>query len=320
MLDILATIPSKKKQTQSGWYSFNAVCCHNRGHKPDKKQRGGIKFDDQNNWSYHCFNCHFKCGFKLGKSLTSNTRQMLQWCGVEKEQIERWSFESLRHRDLLDLAKFVQKPFVVNFETKKLPEGSIPLDEDNPEHKIHVDYLASRGLTPDSHTYYVMPNETGRQRIIIPYYYNGEIVGNTSRFYDGRAPKYLSDQQKGYVFNLDNQSPDWQVCILVEGQFDAISIGGCAYMGSNISDQQSQILSRLHRKIIVVPDRDHAGMEVCDRALELGYRVSIPDWDSDIKDVNDAVKRYGRLSATLSIIEAATSSKIKVEMLRKKFK
>jgi DNA primase len=166
----------------------------------------------------------------------------------------------------------------------------------------------------------VNPEDTGRQRIIIPYYYGGHLVGNTSRFYDNRAPKYLSEQQRGYVFNIDNQQADWTVCILVEGQFDAISIGGCAYLGSTISEQQAHILSKLRRTIIVVPDRDSAGLEVCDRALELGYRVSIPDWDSDIKDVNDAVKRYGRLTTTLSILEAATSSKIKIEMTRKKFK
>jgi DNA primase len=76
----------------------------------------------------------------------------------------------------------------------------------------------------------------------------------------------------------------------------------------------------LNREIIVVPDRDKAGMSVCERALDLGYKVSIPEWNANVKDVNDAVKRYGRLPTLLSILEAATSSKITVEMKRKKFK
>jgi hypothetical protein len=59
-------------------------------------------------------------------------------------------------------------------------------------------------------------------------------------------------------------------------------------------------------------------MEVCERALELGYHISIPSWASDIKDVNDAVRRYGKLATTMSILQAATSSRIKVEMTRKK--
>lgn len=319
MLDILSIIPGKKRHTSSGWFSFNGVCCHNRGHKPDRRGRAGIIFDGDR-WSYSCFNCHFKCGHGPGNLFTSNTKKLLQWCGIDDSQIEKWSFESYAQRHTMDMNALPYKPFVVNFADRALPEGSIPLDANNPDHKFHIDYLASRGLSPDSYPYYVNPEDTGRERIIIPYYYHGRLVGNTSRFYDNRTPKYLSEQQRGYVFNVDNQKPEWSVCILVEGQFDAISIGGCGYLGSTISDQQANVIGRLHRTIIVVPDRDAAGLQVCDRALELGYRVSIPEWESDIKDVNDAVKRYGRLTTTLSILEAATSSKIKIEMTRKKYK
>ena len=74
----------------------------------------------------------------------------------------------------------------------------------------------------------------------------------------------------------------------------------------------------MNRRIIVVPDRDLTGMDICDRALELGYSVSIPDWAPYIKDVNDAVVEYGKLPTLLSILEAATSSKIRIEIQRTK--
>ena len=77
MFDILSVIPGKKKLTHGGWHSFNAICCSRRGHKTDTRGRGGIKFDGQFNWSYHCFNCGFKCGFMLGKSITQNTKNIL---------------------------------------------------------------------------------------------------------------------------------------------------------------------------------------------------------------------------------------------------
>jgi len=48
MFDILTVIPGKKKLTQSGWHSFNAPCCHNRGHSVDRRMRGGIKSDGTN--------------------------------------------------------------------------------------------------------------------------------------------------------------------------------------------------------------------------------------------------------------------------------
>jgi hypothetical protein len=50
----------------------------------------------------------------------------------------------------------------------------------------------------------------------------------------------------------------------------------------------------------------------------LGYQVSLPNWEADIKDVNDAVVRYGKLPTLMSILQSATNSKIKIEMNRKK--
>jgi DNA primase len=155
-------------------------------------------------------------------------------------------------------------------------------------------------------------------RVIIPYTYKNKIVGHTSRFLDNKIPKYLNEQQAGYVFNIDMQKPDWQICIVTEGIFDALSIDGVAVMHDEINSDQALLLSTLNKQIIVVPDRDKTGLKMCDRALELGYQVSLPVWEADIKDVNDAVVRYGKLPTLLSILQSATNSKIKIEMQRKK--
>lgn len=320
-LDILTTVPGKKRQTTGGWYAFNAICCHHRGHKPDKRTRAGIILGDSDTWTYSCFNCGFKCGSTPGKQFTRNTKYLLEWSGIDKIQIERWSFQNFSNKSIYNITTD-GKPVVIRFDKKELPEGSVALDSTDPKHQQYVDYLSSRSLSPESYAYYVTPDverERDRNRIIIPYYYNGELVGYTSRYYDGARPKYISEQQRGYLFNYDAQPSRANACILVEGQFDAISIGGCAYMSSSISDEQAKLIGKLNREIIVVPDRDKAGMSICHRALELGYRVSIPEWSSEIKDVNNAVARYGRLPTLLSILEASTSSRITVEMKRKKF-
>jgi hypothetical protein len=55
-----------------------------------------------------------------------------------------------------------------------------------------------------------------------------------------------------------------------------------------------------------------------DRAVELGWAVSIPDWGEDIKDVNDAVIAYGKLSTLMMIMQARETSKIKIELRKKK--
>ena len=318
MFDILQLISGKKKVTQSGWHSFNAVCCHNRGHTPDRRGRGGIKFADADNWSYHCFNCGFKCGFTLGKSITRNTRQLLSYLGLDKEQIDRYSFESLQHKDLLDFVKVKKEKKKVKFKEMPLPEAEL-IDIDNTDHDVFVQYLNKRKVSIKDYPFMCTPDEEGRQanRIIIPFTYENKIVGHTSRYLDDRKPKFISEQQPGYLFGVDLQKSEWQVCIVVEGIFDALSINGCALTTNAINDGQAEILKSLNKKIIVVPDQDKSGMDIINRALDLGFYVSMPDWDSDIKDVNDAVIKYGKLPTLLSILQSATNSKIKTEIKRK---
>jgi DNA primase len=144
------------------------------------------------------------------------------------------------------------------------------------------------------------------------------MVGHTSRYLDNRTPKFIKEQQTGYVFGYDFQKPNWEVCLVVEGIFDALSINACALTHDTISDEQAEILRRLNRKVIVVPDLDKTGLAICDRALELGFHISIPNWDDGIKDTNDAVVKYGKLPTLLSILQNATNSKIKLELQRKK--
>lgn len=268
----------------------------------------------------HCFNCGFKCGFTLGKGLTKNTKTLMLWCGVDENQINKWNLESMQHKDLLDFAKLKkEKKKLKAFKEFKLPEAEL-LTIDDPTHKVYVDYVKSRGINVSDYPFMVTPHEDGRNsnRVIIPFTFENKIVGHTSRYLDNRKPKFISEQQVGYVFGYDLQKADWQVCIVVEGIFDALSINGCALTHNGISDDQAEILKRLNKDIIVVPDQDKAGLEICNRALELGFKVSIPEWADDVKDVNDAVVRYGKLPTLLSILRNATNSKIKIEMQRKK--
>lgn len=320
MFDILSIVPGKKKLTQSGWHSFNAVCCHHRGHKADKRMRGGIKFDGEYNWSYHCFNCNFKCGFQIGKQLSKNTKQLLAWSGVDDIQINKWNLESLQNKDLLEVILTKKKKIKVKFNEVALPDNVEMIVPNNPDHKKYVDYLESRHIGLYDYPFLITPNEEGRNsnRILIPYTYENKIVGHISRYLDNRIPKYIKEQQQGFVFGIDLQKPEYEVCLVFEGIFDALALNGCALTHETISDEQAEILRRLNRRIIVVPDMDKTGLGIIDRALELGFQVSLPDWGEGIKDTNDAVLKYGRLPTLLSILQNATNSKIKLELMRKK--
>jgi hypothetical protein len=321
VIDILSYLPGKRKQTSSGWISFNAPCCVHNGENADRRQRGGIKITEQG-WSFHCFNCGFTASFILGRNLSFKARRLLQWTGVPQEEIERVNLESLRHRSvqgiLDDRQRTANAVQAIQFEDRELPEGFIIVDKHTP---VHWRYLEDRCIPHDYPTGMVGGEPTAkwtpRPGIIIPFTYDGHIVGHTTRYLDDKTPKYIHDLQPGYVFGTDLQRPRWQHVMVMEGVFDALSISGLAVLHAEISDAQARLIRSLGREITVVPDQDSAGMRLVDRAVELGWAVSMPAWPPDVKDVNDAVKQFGRLATLIHIMQARETSRIKIELRKK---
>jgi hypothetical protein len=312
MIDVISFLPGKRKQTASGWTSFNAPCCIHRGDTQDKRQRGGIKPGTDGSWSYHCFNCGYTASFVLGRNLTFKARKLLEWLNVPQEEIERINLESLKHKSIEGLLG--ERQAVVNqlqnivFEDRDLPADTQPLSDTG------LSYLNSRRLPVDyPFLYKTMP----RPGVVIPFTHDNQVVGHTTRFLDDRTPKYIQDIQPGYVFGTDLQGANWQHVIVVEGVFDALSINGLAVLHAEINNAQARLIRSLGREVIVVPDQDAAGMRLVDRAVELGWSVSMPDWPAGIKDVNDAVIRWGRLATLITIMQARETSRIKIELRKK---
>jgi hypothetical protein len=312
MIDVISYLPGKRKSTTSGWISFNAPCCIHRGDTQDKRQRGGLKPGTDGSWSYHCFNCGYTASFVLGRNLTFKARKLLEWMTVPQEEIERMNLESLKHKSIEGLLGERQQ--VVNqlqnivFEDRDLPADTQPLN-DNGEA-----YLRSRRLPLD---YPFMYKTMPRPGIVIPFTHDNQVVGHTTRFLDDRTPRYIQDIQPGYVFGTDLQGANWQYAIVVEGVFDALSIDGLAVLHAEINEAQARLIRSLGRDVIVVPDQDEAGMKLVDRAVELGWSVSMPNWPEGVKDVNDAVIRWGKLATLITIMQARETSKIKIELRKK---
>ena len=312
MIDVVSFLPGKRKQTASGWISFNAPCCIHRGDTQDKRSRGGIKSGTDGSWSYHCFNCGYTASFVLGRNLTFKARKLLEWMNVPQEEIERINLESLKHKSIEGL---IQERQVVadqmqgiEFEERDLPSDTQLLTD------TATEYLQKRSIPLD---YPFLFKTMPRNGILIPFTYDNQIVGHTTRFLDDKTPRYIQDIQPGYVFGTDLQKSNWQYVVVMEGVFDALSINGLAVLHAEINDAQVKLIRSLGREVIVVPDQDEAGMKLVDRAVELGWAVSIPEWPEGVKDVNDCVIKLGRLGTLLIILEAKETSKIKIEMRRK---
>ena len=329
---ILTSLPTGRKKTPSGWISFNAPCCVHNGETADKKKRGGIMNSADGTVSYHCFNCGFKASYIIGRKLTYKMRQFMSYIGIPEDTIRKLAIEALREEE--GDKKFEKKKFV-NFSKKTLPKNTHKLDVwlekyvandlTEPQWK-RIDgllkYLESRGIGPDWYDFMYSPDKTWdvNQRLLIPFYWKGDVVGFTGRiFEESKAVKYYTDVWPGYVFNMDAQDWTRKFVIVTEGPFDAITISGVSILGSEINDIQRELIDSLNRQVIVVPDRDAPGEKLISQAKEFGWSVAFPEWEDDVKDVADAVSRYGRLFVLQSILKTTESSKLKIDLKRKMY-
>ena len=321
-------LPAKRKQTPSGWLAFNAPCCEHNGTTPDTRQRGGLIANADEGVSFHCFNCGFKTSWRNGRNLSFKMKKFMRWLNVPDDTITKLALQVLQtktdetgHKTFITLPKFVSKglpakskPIHEWADYKALEPGGIDKDL----FKV-LEYIASRKLNLNDYDFYWTPESGYRDRLIIPFYYREKVVGYTARKVVESKVKYLSEQQPGYVFNIDEQTDDRKYVVAVEGPIDAIAIDGVALLGSEIKEQQTALLNSLGKHVIVVPDRDEAGQKLVYDAMESGWSVSMPDWSQDIGDVNDAVRKYGRLHTLYSIVKNAEESQLKIKLRMKKW-
>jgi len=311
---LLTYLPGKRKTTPSGWISFNAVCCD------DKRQRGGFIVNGGDAVSYHCFNCGFKCSWQPGRHISKNMNKFMRDLAIPDDTINQLRLEALR----LDNNNSTEiKSIIPKFDVRALPIDSIPIIDllaDPPEKLIPIlEYMVSRKLFPEDFPFYWTPKVGFSNRLIIPFIYKNEIVGWTARAVNDAQPKYLSEQQPGYVFNLDQQQDERDFVIVSEGPFDALSIDGCALLGAEIKDSQNWLLKQLGKEIVLVPDRDHEGPRTVEQAIEYGWSVSMPNWPEGVKDINDAVVKLGKLATLWLIVSAKESYALKIQLKAKEW-
>jgi len=323
----------KIKSSPSGWLSGNAPCCVHNGETADTRGRGGFHTDLNGNISYSCFNCNFKASYQPGRHLTFKFRKLLTWLGAADTDVKRLVIEAIRIKDLVAPEELKEPEEKIEFKVRELPKDAISfqqlltfhlLDDFNSVPSLlnsAVDYVKARKIDTDKYDFYWTDSteHSLHQRVIIPMQWEGKIVGYTSRaFVDGVKPKYYSNYEPNLVFNLNNQLPDAKFVIVCEGPFDAMSVDGVSVMSNDCSETQADIIDSLGREVIVVPDKDRAGAQLVNRALEYGWSVSFPVWQETCKDVNEAVVKYGKLFVLKSILDARETSKLKIELLRKR--
>jgi len=313
----------KTKTTPSGWISGNAPCCHHNGNTADTRGRGGMIVSD-NHISYSCFNCGFKTSWQPGRNVSYKLRRLLQWMNAPDDVINKLSLAVMRENEGIESVQALRgMPTLPKFDTVPLPEDAVKIIDIINFNKYSMsvlEYMSQRNLNVDDTDYYWSPSLAYRDRLIVPFLYEGRIVGWTARTVaSDKNPRYLMESQPGFVYGLDEQTPNKVFTIVTEGPIDAVHIEGCALCGSDINDQQALLLNRLNKKIIVVPDRDRNGKSLAEQAIEQGWSVSLPDWPDDCKDASDCVAQHGRLYTLHRIVSAAEDSTLKIRLRMKKW-
>lgn len=322
VLDRFRLLLPKIKSSPSGWISFNAPCCQHRGHARDTRKRAGVMFSE--GVVYNCFNCKYTASWQPGRTLTEKFKTLCRWLGADDNEIKHLVFEALKTESIdYEPEHFVEK---VKFTKKELPAGALPLiewldaelDTKQEQQLISVvEYIVERGYDPLDRHFYWSPIHGYADRVIIPFLYEGIIVGYTARKIKEGRPKYISDQHPFFVFNVDAQDPLNKYVFVCEGPFDALAIGGVALLTNEISQQQAHIINQLGKEVIVIPDQDRAGLALIKQAIDYDWSVAFPNWEQDVKDCADAVKKYDKLFVVVDAIKTAQHGAIKLQMAKK---
>lgn len=314
---IISHIGARAKKTPSGWMSLNCPMCS------DKRKRGGFKYSEI--ISYHCFNCGYKASYTPGRLLSKRIRELLLGIGVPDQKIKELQLQAMKEKDD-DFQVQKADKWTLDFKEQKLPNNAVPfehiINQKNPptEALFVYKYIMDRKLDLFKGLYWSPdPYMKINERFILPFYFNNKVVGYTSRLikeYEN-VPKYYSSVQPGYMYNMDNLFKERKYTVIVEGVLDALTINAVSSLGNKLTQPQIDLINGIGNTVIVCPDRDKAGTNLIDVALENNWMVSFPDWEDNIKDTADAVKEYGQVYTLKSIIQSAEHNTAKIEVLKR---
>jgi hypothetical protein len=307
---------------------FDAPCCSHRGHRPDARMRGNLRFGEDGTIGGNCYNCGHKFRFD-GHSISDSFASWLSWIGLSSREIQEIKIQLLSKQLEGDIARTPNLLVSTKWEPVSLPLDSVHMDvleEENcnlPCYQQVRNYLTNRGQhMAKGYDYFWTPSTKHNlnKRVIIPFYHKETIVGYTAR-YAGSPPSGIprywnSGVPPGFLFNQNILQLDRKFVLIVEGPFDAIAVQGVATLGSKISDLQIQTIQASGQEPIVLPDRQATNQQLIDVALSFGWSVSFPDWEPHIKDAADACKSYGQIYTITSALAAKTNNSVAIGVKR----
>lgn len=191
--------------------------------------------------------------------------------------------EGLTHdeavRECQKLVHFVDKTGTqLSMEIEKLCRGEAPEEEESlpifdsavlEPWRVYISYLKKRGITLETAKKFQLGYNSDVDRLIIPHFFNGNLVGWQARKLPGApksSPKYLNSDdfpRQNTLYNFD-QASQYRHIYLVEAPLSAVWMAQngfpnvVASFGSKITKEQLALLSRF-KSVTVFFDEDLAG-------------------------------------------------------------
>ena len=150
-----------------------------------------------------------------------------------------------------------------------------------------------------------------RNRVMFPIIdIRGSVIGFGGRVMDDSTPKYLNSpdtpvynkSRNVFALNIAKKSKAGRV-ILTEGYMDTISLhqagfdSAVASLGTSLTEEHAQLLSRYFKQAVISYDGDKAGIAAAQRAIPLleraGLSVRVLRM-TGAKDPDEFIKSYGR--------------------------
>jgi hypothetical protein len=291
----------------------------------DYKVRASFAFEGDR-IKYNCFNCGQAPSYKVGSSFISKEfRDVLNAYGVTDNDIDLEIGKLFFNKDTITLAKKKAESKIAELE---LPPNSYAVPEVNPDDVwtiVASEYLEARGLSLTDHTWYLSSNLNYRDRLIIPYYKDGKVIYWQARSFDENAKKrYINPNVpiEPILFGYEElEKTSSQPIFIMEGVFDAISIGGISMLGSKLYKQRIDAFTRSRRRKVFVidkKDKQNNGYKLGLDALKHGWEISYVSGDT--QDVNHSVSKYGKLWTLRNLMENTSSgfsAQVALEMICK---
>ena len=294
-ISILSSKLTKFKKVKNNLYTFRCPICGDS--KKNKNRARGYLYQVKNNTNFKCHNCGINISFN----------NFLK--DVDLDLHKQYTFDKFKEGKTGK--NFVTEEPNFNFQkpdfstrrekSKDVKKLNLPKASENEQAK---DYLEKRKINPDTFYYAekfmtwvntIVPKKFenvkyDEPRIIIPLFYNEDLIGVQGRSLSSNSVKYITvmfNDDVPKIYGLDNIRTDAPVYV-TEGPFDSTFIRNAIAMCGADAD----IIKWGISNPVWIYDNEPRNREILSRisrVIETGQKVVI--WPSSItqKDINDMV-------------------------------